>query len=161
MDAKRLFLFPYAPEYLRILASGPDEELSDFMSNASDEFLKRLQASLDRELWALGFAVVERQTQAVIGVASFKGPPNAERLVEISYGITAGFRKRGYATEAVKMLLDLAAKSGRVSRVIAHTVPSNEASKRVLEKCGFTLASEELAAAEGPVLRWERSTAGF
>jgi ribosomal-protein-alanine N-acetyltransferase len=157
MDAKRLILFPYAPEYLRAMAEGLKSSRS-ILQTASEEFLARLQTAIDPEPWTCGFAVVERETSSVVGIASFKAPPTVEGIVEISYGISAAFRNRGYASEAVQWLLKLATDSGRVSMVIAHTVPSNEASKRVLEKCGFTRVGEALDPVDGLVLRWERST---
>lgn len=134
MDSKRLLLFPQAPQYLRLLADGA--ELESLALSASDP-------------WLWGFAVVEREKKAVIGMVGFKGAPREDRSVEIAYGIAPAYEGRGYATEAVLGLIEIARDSGRVSLVCAHTLPANIPSKRVLEKCGFKQTEE------GPPIRWE------
>jgi RimJ/RimL family protein N-acetyltransferase len=166
MDPRRLTLFPHAPEYLRALAQGPEfyqavsgfqaaGGLGGFIRAASEDFLKRLQSATEPDPWLWGFAVVDCQNK-VIGMAAFKGAPDADRTVEIAYGISPAYQGRGYATEAALGLIQFARDSGRVSRVCAHTRPTNDASIRVLEKCGFTLVGETAEIQDGPVLRWER-----
>jgi RimJ/RimL family protein N-acetyltransferase len=165
MSPKRLTLFPHVPEYLRALAQGPGfyqavsglqvaDGLSGFMRAASEDFLKRLQSAAEPDPWSWGFAVVDQQNM-VIGMAAFKGPPGADRIVEIAYGISPAYQGRGYATEAALGLIEYARESGRVSLVCAHTLPTNDPSKRVLEKCGFKLLGEVMDPEDGLVLRWE------
>jgi ribosomal-protein-alanine N-acetyltransferase len=147
MDSKRLLLFPQMPEYLRLLADGAG--LDSLARAASEACLKLLQTATEPEPWTWGFALVDRESKAVIGMAGFKTPPCKDRIVEIAYGITAAYEGRGYATEAARGLIELARQSGQVSMVCAHTLPENNPSKRVLEKCGFTQVEE------GPPIRWE------
>jgi RimJ/RimL family protein N-acetyltransferase len=147
MDSKRLLLFPQMPEYLRLLAEGAG--LENLARAASEDFLKRLQTATEPDPWTWGFAVVDRERKAVIGMAGFKAPPSKNRIVEIAYGITSAYEGRGYATEAAQGLIELARESGRVSIVCAHTLPANNPSKRVLEKCGFRQTYQ------GPPIRWE------
>ena len=165
MDTRRLTLFPHVPEYLRALAQGPKfyqeasgfqvaDGLGGFIRAASEDFLKRLQSATEPDPWSWGFAVVDRDNM-VIGMAAFKGAPGADRTVEIAYGISPAYQGRGYATEAALGLIQFARKSGRVSLVCAHTMPTNEPSKRVLEKCGFQLIGEVMGPEDGLVLRWE------
>jgi RimJ/RimL family protein N-acetyltransferase len=92
----------------------------------------------------------------VIGMASFKGPPNAEGAVEIAYAIVPGYQNRGYATEAAQGLVDYALADPRARRVIAHTLREPNASTRVLKKCGFQFAGEVIDPEDGPVWRWQR-----
>jgi [ribosomal protein S5]-alanine N-acetyltransferase len=165
MNTTRLTLFPHVPEYLRALVQGPDayhavsglrvaEDLSGFVKAASEDFLKRLQSATEPDPWSWGFAIVDRDNM-VIGMAAFKGAPDTSRTVEIAYGISAAYQGRGYATEAALGLIAFARESGRVSLVCAHTLPSNDPSKRVLEKCGFRLIGEVMDPEDGLVLRWE------
>jgi RimJ/RimL family protein N-acetyltransferase len=153
MDSKRLLLFPQMPEYLRLLAKGPAfyeaDGLERFAHGASEDFLKRIQTATGPDPWTWGFAVVERERKVVIGMAGFKGAPREDRIVEIAYGIAPPYEGRGYATEAALGLIELAHESGRVSIVCAHTLPANNPSNRVLEKCGFKRIEE------GPPIRWE------
>jgi len=165
MDARRLTLFPHVPEYLRALAQGPEayravsgfqvaDDLPGFMRAASEDFLKRLQSATEPDPWSWGFAAVDNDNM-VIGMGGFKGAPDAARTVEIAYGISPAYQRRGYATEVAKGLIQFARESGRVSLVCAHTLATNDPSKRVLEKCGFKLIGEVLDPEDGPVLRWE------
>ncbi|MGH8881666.1 MAG: GNAT family N-acetyltransferase, partial [Stackebrandtia sp.] len=48
---------------------------------------------------------------------------------------------RGYATEAVRALTEFAFTATEVHVVTAEVEPSNPASVRVLEKCGFHLSA--------------------
>ena len=63
-------------------------------------------------------------------------------IAEIGYGISKEYRNNGYAAEAVKAVLKWAFDNPGVIAVEAETDPENAASKRVLEKCGFTFNGE-------------------
>lgn len=57
---------------------------------------------------------------------------------EISYMVGAAeARGKGYATEAVRALTEVAFRELGVSRVDARILPHNEASVRVVSKCGY------------------------
>jgi ribosomal-protein-alanine N-acetyltransferase len=153
MASKRLLLFPQMPEYLRLLAGG--SEFYGLARASSEVFLQQLQTATEPDPWTWGFAVVELESKAVIGMAGFKSAPRQDRSVEIAYGIAPAYEGRGYATEAALGLVEFARKSGRVSIVCAHTLPTNDPSKRVLEKCGFKRIGEMMDPQDGPVIRWE------
>ncbi len=76
----------------------------------------------------------------VLGSIGFFGPPqpasDGTPEVEIGYGLVEDARGRGYATEAVTAMVAAAETAG--ARVRASVLPGNEASIRVLAKCGFT-----------------------
>jgi len=89
---------------------------------------------------ALGWGIwisVQRNGDAIVGDAGFKGQPDREGTVEIGYGTAPGHRCRGYATEAVHALVRWAFSHPEVKRVAAECAPDNPASIRVLEKTGF------------------------
>jgi ribosomal-protein-alanine N-acetyltransferase len=73
----------------------------------------------------------------VVGAGGFKGPPDAEGVVELGYSIVTERRRRGYATEAVRGMLTFAFSSPRVTTVVGQTLTSLPASIGVLEKAGF------------------------
>lgn len=54
-----------------------------------------------------------------------------------------GFRRRGFASEAVEGLVRYALAQDGVHRVVAETMPELEPSIRVLERCGFARARDE------------------
>jgi RimJ/RimL family protein N-acetyltransferase len=75
---------------------------------------------------------------AIVGEAGFKGPPHLGEI-EIGYTTHAGYRRRGYMSEAVAALCAFAFQQTayKVTRVAALTRPRNAASQGVLGKCGF------------------------
>jgi ribosomal-protein-alanine N-acetyltransferase len=59
---------------------------------------------------------------------------------ELSYQLYEGrFAGKGYATEAVHLLVDYLFGAKKQERIQLVIVPENAASRRVAEKCGFTL----------------------
>jgi RimJ/RimL family protein N-acetyltransferase len=69
-------------------------------AHVSAAWLARLGAFTSADPWTLGFFLVHRDSETLVGSAGFKGPPEAERVVEIAYGIHPDHRGKGYATEA-------------------------------------------------------------
>ncbi len=106
--------------------------------------------------WTLGFAVVHRDDERVIGSAAFKGAPDEDGVVEIAYGIAPSYEGHGYATEAAKALVAFALERVDVTSIRAHTKPENNASGRVLAKSGFHQVGEVEDPEDGLVWRWER-----
>jgi RimJ/RimL family protein N-acetyltransferase len=136
--------------------------LRDFFvsGEVSPAWVQKLRESAPVDVWLHGFAVVEQGRDEVIGGIGFKGPPDAEGMVEIGYGIVASREGRGYATEAAAAVVDFAFKQPAVRVVRAHTLPQKNASTRVLGKCGFTHLGEVVDPEDGQVWRWERRKAG-
>ncbi len=58
--------------------------------------------------------------------------------LEIGYAVSREERGKGFAMEAVSLLLDYSFLTTQATRVQAHTDVRNVASQRVLEKAGFT-----------------------
>src|SRR5262245_48549300 len=106
-------------------------------AHVSADWLARLHALTSADPWTLGFSLVHRDNGTVVGSAGFKGPPDADGMVEIAYGIHPDQQGKGYATEAAQALTAYALGSGQVRVVRAHTLPEPNASTRVLTKCGF------------------------
>jgi RimJ/RimL family protein N-acetyltransferase len=93
-----------------------------------------------------GYYQLRRRSDGLaVGGVGFKGPPDAG-VVEVGYGLAPSARGQGCAAEALQALLHIAADLG-VATIRADTEPDNAASRRTLERVGFT----ELPA--GPGLR--------
>lgn len=90
-----------------------------------------------------------------VGTGGFFGPPDEDGVVEIGYAMAASFREQGLATEAVSGLLAWAFSHPEVKRVLAFTEPHLTASRRVLEKTGFTDQGEVIRGGH-PQIRYER-----
>ncbi len=169
IETPRLRLSAFTPELLLALIEQPERfetlagvpaatGLREFFVSGelSPQFVAGLRTSQAYDPWRNGFAVVHPESRSVIGTAGFKGPPDAAEAAEIAYAIVPAFEGRGYATEAATALVDFAAASGRVKRVVAHTLPERNASGRVLAKCGFRRTGEVEDPDDGTVWRWER-----
>ena len=122
----------------------------------SADWLAQLHGSAPEDPWVHGFSLVHRETGAAVGTCGFKGPPLADGVVEIAYGVEPDQRGKGYATEAAEALVTFAFAADRVSVVRAHTLPEANASARVLTKCGFRCIGEVIDPEDGLVWRWEK-----
>jgi RimJ/RimL family protein N-acetyltransferase len=83
------------------------------------------------------FAAREPESGALVGGCELQIRPDGSG--EVAYWTNAGKRGRGYATEALLLLVDYAASIG-VPRLEAHIAPDNHASRRVAQSAGFALA---------------------
>ena len=123
----------------------------------SPAWIAHLRQATGPDPWTLGFAVVHRDDDRVIGSAGFKGAPDDDGVVEIAYGIAPSYEKRGYAPAAAKALVAFALERVDVTSIRAHTKPENGASGRVLAKSGFQHVGEVEDPEDGRVWRWERA----
>jgi [ribosomal protein S5]-alanine N-acetyltransferase len=170
LESRHLRLLPHSPAHLLALIESREQfekqsglraadGLREFFvsDEVSPEWLSRLRASTVTDAWVHGFVVVHRESGSAIGSAGFKGPPDEQGIVEIAYGIVPSHEGRGYATEAAGALVAFALESGQVRLLRAHTLPTPNASTRVLAKCGFEYIGEVIDPEDGLVWRWERA----
>lgn len=122
----------------------------------SAAWLALVEGATEADPWIHGFTIMRREDGASVGECGFKGPPDAEGVVEIAYGIDPAQQGRGYATEAAAALVAYAFTQPSVRLVRAHTLPEANASTRVLTKCGFVHMGEVVDPEDGLVWRWER-----
>jgi ribosomal-protein-alanine N-acetyltransferase len=165
----RLQLLPLAPADILALIEGVQQFKERFGTPVADglrdlfvsgeispAWIAKLRVATAADVWLHGFALVDQESQSVIGTAGFKGPPDEAGMVEIGYGMAPSFQGHGFATEAAAALVEFAFDDGRVRLVRAHTLPTNNASTRVLEKCGFKFIGDVSDPDDGLVWRWER-----
>jgi RimJ/RimL family protein N-acetyltransferase len=86
----------------------------------------------------LGIYLAGEADGGFIGTVSLM-PRDGERFV-VGYWIGRPYWGKGYATEAVQAIVDLAFGRLEVDAVAATTRVTNGASRQVLEKCGFQFA---------------------
>jgi RimJ/RimL family protein N-acetyltransferase len=170
LETPRLRLRAFSPEDLLALIEGVSQcearmglrladGLRDFFvsGEVSAAWLERLRSAKVADPWTHGFAVIEASSEMVIGSAGFKGAPDDEGAAEIAYAIVPSKENRGYATEAAAALVAFAFSDPRVRLVRAHTLPTANASTRVLTKCLFSRTGEIVDPEDGPVWRWQRA----
>ena len=153
MQTKNLKLVPQTLEevHATIEAMTPADK-----AELSADWLALLDASTSADPWTHGFSLVLRDSDTVVGRAGFKGPPAADGVVEIAYGLSPDYQGKGYATEAAAALTEFALIQDQVHLVRAHTLPESNASGRVLTKCGFRRVGEVIDPEDGLVWRWEK-----
>jgi RimJ/RimL family protein N-acetyltransferase len=86
--------------------------------------------------WCVPFLIVSKARNAVLGSCRFKTVP-VEGEVEISYGVSREVRGQGVATVAIAQLLQRAAADLAVHRVVAHILPDNLPSSKLVHRLGF------------------------
>lgn len=168
MESKNVRLLAHSPDLLRALRENPEayksqfgldiaEGVREFLGGpeVSEIFLARLRDATAADPWRDGFGVIHVAQNRLIGLTSFNGAPDAEGAVEISYGIAPAYTGRGYATEAARLLIAYATLSGQVRKVRAHTLPEENASTRILEKCGFQHRGAVNDPEDGLIWLWE------
>jgi RimJ/RimL family protein N-acetyltransferase len=117
--------------------------------------------------WALlgyGYWVVERREDGAVigqaGLADYKRAmkPSIEGLPELGYVFAAQAHGRGYASEAVRAILEWSDREVRAAQIVAIISHDNAPSIRVAERAGFAVREEALYNGE-PLLLFRRSGA--
>ena len=82
------------------------------------------------------FAIRLRETGRLIGILTFFD--DTAESCEIGYGLGSRYWNAGYATEAVRRFIRYLFGERGLRTVYASFFTGNEASRRVMEKCGMT-----------------------
>lgn len=77
---------------------------------------------------------------AMVGRINLSVLENDQKTAELGYRIGENYTNLGYASEAVKLVLDKAFHTYGLNKIVAGTATDNLASKRVLLKNGFTFS---------------------
>lgn len=92
--------------------------------------------------WAkeTGFqAIISKESNELVGFISLGDMNRYEGYLELEYGIGAKYRNKGYATHAIKCMLEYGFSELNASVIAAWVRAHNESSAHVLEKCSFAL----------------------
>lgn len=118
-----------------------------------EELLPWYAQELETDPGLLGWGIwlmIHRKARMVIGDLGFKGRPDGAGMVEIGYSVLPAYRGHGFASEAVRALVDWALAQQDVRRITAECSVDNTASLRILEKLGM----QRLETGDG-LLTWE------
>lgn len=159
-------LIPLTAELADALAGG---DRSFYGEAGVDERLARtiadmagMQAALYRKTGAvepwIGYLSRDVAQQAIVGGCSFVGRQGGQ--VEIAYFTFPGLEGRGYGGRMAEALVEIAWDDPALERIIAHTLPQENASTRILQRLGFAWTGEAVDPDEGAVWLWrlERSS---
>ena len=81
------------------------------------------------------FAIRLKETGKLIGIILYFD--ETEDSCEIGYGIGSGYWNKGYGTEAVKRFIEYLIDQKGFKTVYASYFTGNDASRRIMEKCGM------------------------
>jgi [ribosomal protein S5]-alanine N-acetyltransferase len=150
LETPRLRLRPLAATELQALLEGvpvPGQRWAEgypldgtLVSVAMQEDLVR--RGVDRQGFC-HYQVLLRDEDLVIGDVGFHAPPDELGEVSVGIGIVPAARRRGYAVEALRALLEWALRQPEVRLVHADTDLVNLASQRVLAAAGMSLVADE------------------
>jgi RimJ/RimL family protein N-acetyltransferase len=100
-------------------------------------------------------SVEERESGQLVGDVGLSAVEGEPGVVKIGYTIAPGFQGRGYATEAVRALIDYAFDTLGAKVVRAYASAENAPSIRVAENAGMRLVERYTHRWGGEVVRYE------
>lgn len=136
-DVDRLYEIyaePQITEFMENLYENREEELA-----YTKDYIRCHYAFYDFGMWI----VQEQESGRIIGRAGFDMRPEHE-IPELGFMICRECQNRGYAEEVCRALLIYGRQHLGFERVSAFTHPENTASRRLLQKLGFSCRGEEV-----------------
>ncbi|SEB38637.1 Protein N-acetyltransferase, RimJ/RimL family [Nitratireductor aquibiodomus] len=103
----------------------------------SEQFAACLQPRFENNGDALHLAVIRREDSALLGEVLLKMASKDALQAEIGYIFNPDFSGAGYATEAVRMMLDIGFSEYGFHRIFARLDPLNKGSVGVVERLRF------------------------
>ncbi|MGE0173659.1 MAG: GNAT family N-acetyltransferase [Oligoflexales bacterium] len=136
-DAPAAYQFYSDPEVSRYIGDG-----QPLMDMAKVERKLSLFIQHQQEKGFSPWAVLEKQSNEIVGVCGLHRY-NEEGEVELGFRMNRKSWGKGFATEAAKLSIEYGFVNLQLSRIAATARIENTASRRVLEKVGFTFVGEK------------------
>jgi [ribosomal protein S5]-alanine N-acetyltransferase len=170
--SERLELVWLSPELIEALLAGRRDEAArlggfaipeGFPDDHDARFLalrlRQAKEDASRGPWYVRAIVLTDDGRRMIGHVGFHGPPGVNsrrdpKAVEIGYTVFPEHRRRGYATEAVRALLDHARAQG-IHHFVASVGPANEPSLAIVRRLGFREVGRHWDDEDGEELEFE------
>ena len=131
-DAKDIYSYASDPEVARYVLWEPHRSVSETAS-----FIRDLRARI-RAGCPSSWVVVLRGTGTVIGTVGFVWYSAENNAAELGYSFSREYWNHGYATQALRAVIDAVFSSLPLNRLEAQHDVRNPASGRVMQKCGLT-----------------------
>jgi RimJ/RimL family protein N-acetyltransferase len=140
-------------EFMRLMETGPARPLSAAMIKKQYEKLEK-QIEEDRNIYH--FMIRAREDERLIGKAVVQGIEwtNGNGMIRLGLG-AAQDRRKGYGTQALRMLLRFAFAELNLFRVSAIVPEYNEGAIALLQKLGFVQEVCRRKSLERDVRRWD------
>ena len=144
-DARRLWEIHSEEEAAKWI---PNERYAD--PREALEAIRFFAGRADRKELPFVLAVERKETGELIGDAGINEVEEKPGEVEVGFVICRECRGKGYATEALRAMTELAAAAFGTEVLYGRVMRGNGASARVLEKNGYSFVSEEYGAQDDP-----------
>lgn len=126
-DIFKLFSDNKVTQFYNVVTLTKEEEAQKFI----DWFRNRFAAKS-----AVRWGISLKGHNSIIGTIGFNNFTKRHRA-NLGYDLQAGFWNKGYATEALKVVIDFGFNELNINRIEAEVMQGNTASERVLTKLGF------------------------
>lgn len=144
LDAARVRLrHPRAGDDVRVLAIFGDPVAMRYWSHeplADLEVAREYLRAIDRgfaERTLFQWAIADREDDELIGTVTLYNWSARHGRAELGYMLGPAFWNRGFATEAVRAVIDFGFERMELHRIEADVDPRNRASVALLERLGF------------------------
>jgi len=165
---ERLELVSLAPALIEALLAGQRAEteaaagltLPNGWPDPHDERFLRLRLRQMREdegvePWLVRAMVSRDRERRMLGHIGFHGPPDERGAAELGYTVLPPFRRRGYALEAARGMMDWALREHGVRLFRLSISPDNAPSLAMAAKMGFCQVGEQMDDEDGLELVFE------
>lgn len=130
-DAPFFYNLVNDPDWLRFVGDRNINSIAD----AENYLTSKIIPSYKK--FGFGFYLVKtKEGNHSIGTAGLIDREGMENI-EVGFGFLPGFRSKGFAYEATKAILDYAAKTLKISPIVAITHLENDSSAKLLERLGL------------------------
>ncbi|MDF1511340.1 MULTISPECIES: GNAT family N-acetyltransferase [Bacillaceae] len=143
LETERLYLQPFNKEdSFRVQKLANNEEVASILGLPHPYLLEYAEAWIDTqpELLKEGveypLAIVSKNTNELIGTITIRVDKNNSKG-ELGYWIGRDFWGNGFATEAVKRMINFGFNELKLNKIWASAISRNKASIMVLEKAGL------------------------
>lgn len=142
---------PLAPEHapaIQRIASDPRVQATTLLPDPYPEDGAAQFIAFARETWGEAYRWAIVASGAVVGVIGIKEIHDGQG--EVGYYVDPNEWERGFASAAVQQACSFAFEHAGLVRLTAHTLVSNEGSRRVLRRAGFEVVETMV----NPFVKW-------
>lgn len=136
-DYKDMFEYGSDPDVTKWLNWGPMTQQSDAKHSIKEVFYPRVKRGLP-----VGYAIVDKKTQKMIGTIDFHAKLDTINAAEIGYCLNKKYWGKGIMTQALIKMIDIGFNYLDYERIIIKHLHNNIASKKVIDKAGFKFVSQ-------------------